>query len=123
MTVLVVDDDPIVIASCRKVLLAEGLAVQATMSVPEAVQWLRQEHHDLLLVDLKMPEYDGLHLMRIAREDHPELPILVMSGFPTPDTVARCAEAGATGFVPKPFTPRELLDAVRHAAAGRADTG
>ena len=68
MTVLVVDDDPIVIASCRKVLLAEGLAVQATMSVPEAVQWLRQEHHDLLLVDLKMPEYDGLHLMRIARE-------------------------------------------------------
>jgi len=116
VNVLVVDDDPIVIASCAKVLVFDGLGVRTARSVPDAIQELGRERYDLLLVDLKMPEYDGLHLMRIAREDHPDLPILVMSGFPTPETVARCAEAGASGFVPKPFTPRELLDAVQRAA-------
>jgi len=116
VNVLVVDDDPIVIASCAKVLVFDGLGVRTARSVPDAIQELGRERYDLLLVDLKMPEYDGLHLMRIAREDHPDLPILVMSGFPTPETVARCTEAGASGFVPKPFTPRELLDAVQRAA-------
>lgn len=123
MNVLVVDDDPIVIASCRKVLQPEGIATHCVTSVPEALKALNEREYDLLLVDVKMPEYDGFHLMRLARKGLPLLPMVVMSGFPTQETMSMSAEAGASIFLPKPFTPEELLEAVRRATGSSLAKG
>jgi DNA-binding NtrC family response regulator len=115
MNILVVDDDPIVLASCRRVLEPEGYAVFSAASVAEAVLVLKERECQLLLLDVKMPEYDGFHLLRHVRERWPRLPVVVMSGFPTSETVSASAEGGAISFIPKPFTPDELLQAVRRA--------
>ena len=115
MNVLVVDDDPIVLASCRRVLEPEGFAVFTASSVPDAGAALKEREYGLLLVDIKMPEYDGYHLLRFVRKERPGLPVIVMSGFPTGEIVSASLAGGACSFVPKPFTPEELLQAVRRA--------
>ena len=80
---------------------------------------MQERSYQLLLVDVIMPEYDGMYLIGSVRRSSPDLPILVMSGYPTPETIASGQRMGATHFIAKPFTPEELAAAVRKALAGR----
>ncbi|KPJ84085.1 MAG: hypothetical protein AMS17_16675, partial [Spirochaetes bacterium DG_61] len=69
------------------------------------------------IMDVKMPEKNGVYLLekiteKWPLETWPELPVLVMSGYPTPETIQSLIEKGAKEFIPKPFTPDELLQAV-----------
>jgi DNA-binding NtrC family response regulator len=113
--ILIVDDDRVVLSSCKRILESEGYAVSLTPSVKEALEILEQKNFDLLLVDVIMPEYDGMYLIGNVRENLPQLPILVMSGYPTPETISSGMRMGATHFIAKPFTPDELIKAVRKA--------
>jgi DNA-binding NtrC family response regulator len=116
-TILVVDDDPVVLSSCKRILEAEGFQTVLTPSVQEALKRLEEKNFDLLLVDVIMPEYDGMYLIGNVRENRPDLPILVMSGYPTPETISSGLQMGATHFIAKPFTPDELIKMVRKALA------
>ncbi len=122
MNILVVDDDPVVRASCRRILEGESHRVRLCTSAPEALAELSAGTCHLLLVDVIMPEYDGLYLIVQVRRDYPGLPILVMSGYPTPETIASGRQMGATHFIAKPFTPEELSAAVARALGGREQT-
>ncbi|MFZ1985712.1 MAG: response regulator [Desulfatitalea sp.] len=115
MRILVVDDEGIVLHSCRRILEAEGFEVTMAPSVDEALKLLDAAGAtmpSLLLVDVKMPVHDGMYLMQRVKANHPELPIIVMSGYPTEETVENAAMRGAATFIAKPFTPEELLDKV-----------
>ena len=115
MKILVVDDEGIVLLSCRRILEAEGFEVQAAPSVDEALALLAAPGATLpalLLVDVKMPVHDGMYLMQRVKASHPELPVIVMSGYPTEETVENAAMLGAATFIAKPFTPEELLEKV-----------
>jgi DNA-binding NtrC family response regulator len=113
--ILIVDDDRVVLASCRRILESEGYSASLTSSVKEALQMLEEKKYDILLVDVIMPEYDGMYLIGNVRENLPHLPILVMSGYPTPETISSGMQMGATHFIAKPFTPDELIAAVQKA--------
>jgi two-component system response regulator HydG len=63
-------------------------------------------------MDVKMPKHDGLFLMREIKKNWPEIPIIVMSGYPTPETIAEVFRLGATSFIPKPFRPDELMKSI-----------
>lgn len=115
MSILVVDDDRVVLDSCRRILQSEGYTVVLTSSATQAVARLEAQAFELLVVDVIMPEYDGIYLIGTVRKTQPNLPILVMSGYPTPETISSGLNAGATHFIAKPFTPDELLAAVRRA--------
>lgn len=116
MRVLVVDDEPIVLQSCRLVLEAEGWEVVSAASVAEALSRLESITPDLLLIDVKMPVHDGMYLMRQVKEMKPDIPIIVMSGYPTRETISKAEDLGAATFLPKPFTPDELADTLRAVA-------
>jgi len=118
MHVLVVDDDPVVLESCKRVLESEGFQYSLSSGALEALELLKRNCFDLLLVDIKMPEKDGIFLMERARELCPDVPILVMSGYPTSDTIARSELIGAKDFIPKPFTPDELIEAIHRVVRG-----
>jgi DNA-binding NtrC family response regulator len=122
VSILVVDDDPVVRSSCRKILEGEGHRVRLCTSAAEALEELSREPCQLLVVDVIMPEHDGLHLIGSVRRDRPDLPILVMSGYPTPETIASGQRMGATHFIAKPFTPEEFSAAVARALGGRQRT-
>jgi len=113
MKVLVVDDDAIVIKSCKRILEAEGFEVLTVPSADEALEIIRKYDFDLLLVDVKMPKHDGMFLMREIKKDLPDTPIIVMSGYPTQETIADVLRLGATQFIPKPFRPDELVKLIR----------
>ena len=113
--ILIVDDDLVVLASCERILESEGYAVSLTSSVKEALKMLEGKKFDILLVDVIMPEYDGIYLIGNVKENLPHMPILVMSGYPTPETISSGMRMGATHFIAKPFTPDELIAAVRKA--------
>jgi len=113
MKILVVDDDVIVIKSCRRILEAEGFEVTTVPSADEALEKIKIYDFDLLLVDVKMPKHDGIFLMREIKKNWPNIPIIIMSGYPTPETMADVLKLGAVQFIPKPFKPDELMKSIR----------
>ncbi len=101
--VLVVDDEPGVVALCHRFLTRAGYAVGTAVTAEEALAELARQPVDLLLVDVRMPGMDGFELMREARRRQPELAVVVMTGFGTVETAVRALEEGASGLVLKPF--------------------
>lgn len=120
MRIMVVDDDPTVLKSCGRVLEPEGFEVRLVPSADEALEAMRQADFALLLIDVKMPTHDGMYLMREIKKEWPDKPIILMSGYDTTQTVEEALEMGAATFVPKPFTPDELLDAI-HKVMGKQE--
>ncbi|RJQ84264.1 MAG: response regulator [Desulfobacteraceae bacterium] len=119
MKILVVDDEGIVLSSCRRILEADGFEVVMAASVDEALRVLGAGGDNLpalLLIDVKMPVHDGMYLMQKVKAKHPQMPVIVMSGYPTEETVQTAGHFGAATFIAKPFTPEELLDTVRTVA-------
>ena len=115
MNILVVDDDAIVIKSCRRILEAEGYEVSTAPGADQALEMMRTSDYDLLLIDVKMPKRDGMYLMREIKKNWPEIPTIIMTGYPTSETIAEVLKLGATLFIPKPFRPDELIKSIRQA--------
>ena len=121
MRVLVVDDDPIVLASCRRVLESKGFAVVTAASVDAAIVETLSHGFGLVIVDLKMPERDGLQLVQKVQTWGKPVPVIVMSGYPTSETVLSSLASGARAFLPKPFTPDELIAALQVVVPGEIE--
>lgn len=111
--VFVIDDDDVMLLSCRKILEKEGYEVETFESGAAGLERLVQAKPQLILVDLKMPELDGLAVIARIRDLDPELVIAVITGYATIATAVDAMKAGAYDFLPKPFTPDELRLVVR----------
>jgi CheY-like chemotaxis protein len=127
INVLVVDDEFFVCKSVQKILAAESMNTEIAMSGPEGLMKVRGRKYDLIFVDVKMPEMDGFEFIRILREIQADVPVIVISGYNTPQMRDQSSEHTAVRFVPKPFTPEEVRAAVyevlesRSAAAARGE--
>jgi len=121
MKILVVDDDEIVLESCRRILEPEGFTLSLIPTVNKAIEIMKREAFDLLLVDVKMPERDGISFIEEVKNRWPKVPFVVMSGYPVRETIADGMRLGAAGFIAKPFTPDELLRSVRKTLTGNEE--
>jgi signal transduction histidine kinase len=106
--VFVIDDDDVMLLSCRRILERDGYAVETFGSGHEGLARLATAKPQLVLVDLKMPELDGLQVIQRIRELDSDLVIAVITGYATIATAVDAMKAGAYDFLPKPFTPDEL---------------
>jgi len=113
MKILVVDDEDIVLESCQAVFELEGFEVMLVPSADKALKAMQNEDFSLLIVDVKMPKHDGMYLMEKIKEKWPDIPIIVMSGYYTTETIKEAFKMGATKFIAKPFEPDELVKTVR----------
>jgi DNA-binding response OmpR family regulator len=118
MKILIVDDERVVLEGCRLVLQSEGYEAILVSSSDFALEIMGKINPSLLLVDLKMPGHDGIYLLEEVKKQWPEVPIIVMSGYATPETIEEVFVQGADAFLPKPFTPDELLEKIRQASNG-----
>lgn len=116
MKILIVDDERIVLDSCKRVLEVEGHTTTPVASADAALEALGAERYALILMDIKMPGRNGLSLMREVKEKWPDIPIIAMSGYATPATIEEVTKTGAAAFVAKPFTPDELTEVLRQVA-------
>ena len=117
--ILVVDDAGPVLVLCVNVLQAIGYSIRASTRGDAAVELLRNEPFDLLIVDYKMPGMTGFEVMEQARALRPELACLLMTGHGTAEVVAEATRLGFNSVLPKPFTPSELRRAVGEVLASK----
>lgn len=113
--ILVVDDEKVVIRSVQMVLKAEGYDIEGAVSGKDAILKMEQNSYNLVLTDLNMPEMDGISLIRWLRQNRPDVGIVILTGYPSQETIKEALELGIIDYVPKPFTPAVLLDVTRRA--------
>ena len=115
--VMLVDDHPVFRMGLKKLLNDQpDLNVQSeTETVQEALELLKLESVDLLIVDLSLTEASGLDLIKKVRAAHPNLPVLVVSMHDETLFAERSLKAGALGFVMKTEAPKKILEAIRKA--------
>ncbi len=113
--ILVVDDEPGIILLCQRLLQRAGFCVFQTTNPVEGLAILERELVDLLLVDIRMPGMDGFQLLERARKRHPDLAVVIMTGFGTVETAIEALRRGADGLILKPFSGGELVQSVKHA--------
>jgi DNA-binding NtrC family response regulator len=113
--VLAVDDEEVVCESIRRVLTEEGYSVQTTTSSREGLELIRKDIFDLLLLDIKMPEVDGIEFLRTARSASPETEVIIITGYATIETAVEAIKLGAFDYLEKPVSPPQLVVATARA--------
>ena len=126
--ILVVDDEIGIRGAVQRALQRAGHEIMLAVDGLEAARTIREVGADLALIDIHMPNMDGMELLITLQAIAPTMPVVVMSGGDRNRQMGRLADAplmGATAILTKPFTLGELRDVVTRAlAAGRqADTG
>ncbi|EGV32844.1 two component transcriptional regulator, LuxR family [Thiorhodococcus drewsii AZ1] len=118
--ILIADDHAVVRQGIRQVLALAGQFEVAAEAKDgwELIEMLRDGGFDLLLTDMSMPGPSGVALLKRLREEHPGLPVLVLSMHGETQVAARALKAGANGYVTKDCDPNVLLSAVRKVARG-----
>lgn len=117
-TVLVVDDEQVVCQACRRVLIREGFVVETTSDPDDGLRRALSGTYAAILLDVKMPTMDGIHFLRILRQNQVLVPVVVMTGYPIAQNAVAAARLGASDYVVKPFTPEEITRAVKKAVSG-----
>lgn len=118
--VLIVDDAGEVIVLCVNMLQSLGYAVKGAQRGETALELIRQEPFDLVIVDYKMPEMNGFEVFEQARAIRPEMAFMLLTGHATGDVVEDAEQLGFNAILLKPFTRDRLRGAVEQALAGRA---
>ncbi|MBI4167278.1 MAG: sigma-54-dependent Fis family transcriptional regulator [Acidobacteria bacterium] len=113
--ILIVDDESVVRDSLGKWFTEEGYNVETASSAKDALLKLPIERWDLALLDIKMPGMDGLELNRKMREAHPEIIIIIMTGYASVETAVQALKDGAYDYITKPFDPDDLTHVIQKA--------
>jgi DNA-binding NtrC family response regulator len=117
--ILVIDDEAIVRTSCSRTLVPEGYEVKLAQNGVEGLRLLGEERFDLVLTDLKMPDMDGIEVLRKIKEDWNLTEVIIITGYQTVDTAVKAIKLGAFDYIEKPFTPDKLISAVTAAFANK----
>jgi FixJ family two-component response regulator len=113
--VVVVDDDKAILRAVARMLDTERLRVFTFSSAQEFLDESRMPHPDCLLLDIRMPDFDGLDLIRVVRATRGETPAVFMTATGRVATVVEAMREGAEDLLVKPFTAAELMHAIEHA--------
>jgi len=118
--ILVVDDEKVVRDGCTRVLTGKGFEVLTAENGLQAMEMLPENSVDIILLDLKMPVMSGEEVLEKVCKDHPDIPIIIITGHGTIDTAVECMKNGAYDFVTKPFQIDPFLLTINRAADKRA---
>lgn len=116
---LIVDDDFDMLEVLDRHLKQENYHTYKAGSVMEAIDILKHSSIDLLITDLQMPGMNGMELVKYVDDHYPEIPKLVITGYPSIDNALTAIKSGALDYLPKPFTKTELLTSVKKSLVNR----
>jgi len=107
--ILVIDDEKVIRDSCKRILIAEGHIVKSAEDGNIGLRLFKEFRPDLVLVDLKMPGKNGMEVLEEIESSDPNVIKIVITGYATVDSAVDAMKKGAYDFIPKPFTPDEIL--------------
>ena len=114
-SILIVDDEPAILTSLSKILEDEGYQIAMAKSGQEALKMLGADPPDLMMLDIWMPELDGIETLKRARDQAPQVQVVMMSGHGNIETAVKAIKLGAYDFIEKPLSLENVTLRVRHA--------
>ena len=115
--ILVVDDDEVVRLSHLRSLKDSSCNVEAAWDGDEALRVMEQRSFDVVLLDLRMPGTDGLSVLKAIKHRWPESEVVIITGYPSVDSVKEAVRLGACDYLAKPVGPVEVINATNGAIA------
>lgn len=109
INILVVDDEQLMREGCRRILSKRGWGVALAKDGQEGLGCLKENHFDIMLLDLKMPGLKGTEVLEEARQIDPDLLVIIITGYATVESAVEAMKIGAYDFVSKPFSPDQLI--------------
>jgi len=112
---LVIDDEQIVLDSVTRILSEENYQVDTSLSGREGLAKALKGGYELVLTDIRMPDIGGMRVLRDVKRAKPKLPVVIITGYATVRSAVQAMKLGAADYLEKPFTPDQLLKAVKGA--------
>ena len=104
-----------VLDSVKKILAEENFEVDATLSGKAGIEMALKNPYDIVFTDIRMPEVDGLIVLRDIKRQKPALPVSIITGYGSVRSAVQAMKLGASDYIEKPFSPDELVRSVRNA--------
>ena len=120
LRILVIDDEPTLLGSCRRILECAGHRVQTAETASSALELCRGQSFDVVLLDIPLSDMSGLDLVERLKEVAPLIRIVVMTGYGSREMVVEAVRRGARGFQLKPFLATELRQVVASGATSKS---
>ena len=112
LKILVIDDENVICDACHLVLEEKGHAVDRCLTGKAGLLAIEQGPYDLILLDMKLPDIDGMEILKSVREKGSGPVVIVMTGYSTMSNALQAMKLGAADYLAKPFTDDELVEAV-----------
>jgi len=112
LNVLVIDNEDVICDACHLVLTEKGHTVDYCKTGKSGLRAISRGPYDLLLLDMKLPDMDGMDILRSLKGQMPPLRVIVMTGYSTLSNAVEAMKLGAADYLSKPFTDDELTEAV-----------
>jgi two-component system response regulator HydG len=113
--ILLIEDDVAFCKLLEKFLIKKSFEVTTAFSAAEAKSKIKNTEFDLIITDLRLPDYDGILLMTEIKATHPSIPVLLMTGYSDVSTAVKAIKNGAADYISKPFNPEEVLLVINNA--------
>ena len=117
---LVVDDEPVICRACRRILLPHGFEVETTCDAIEGLALAAEQDFAVVLLDIKMVALDGIGFLEQLRKVKPDVPVILITGYPNVRNAASAMRLGAADYIMKPFAPEQIIGAVERVLRERA---
>jgi CheY-like chemotaxis protein len=111
--ILVLDDDPVVTLSCKRILGAEGYNIITVDRGEDAIKKVANEEFDLLISDVRLPDVNGITVLKESKKVQPNLDVVIITGYPTLEDAKESVKLGAFEFIEKPFTPEFMMNVAK----------
>src|SRR3974390_3058874 len=112
LKLLVVDDEEVICEGCRRIFNRQGFEVEKCSDACQGLSLAKQNNYSAILLDIKMPTMDGIAFLESLRQQKADVPVVLMTGYPSIPNAASAIRLGASDYVTKPFTPEEISQAV-----------
>jgi DNA-binding response OmpR family regulator len=109
---LVVDDEETICQSCRRIFSPAGFRVETSSDARRGLSLAVEEDYTAILLDIRMPQMDGMEFLEALRKKKPDVPVIIVTGYPSIPNAASAMRLGAADYVTKPFTPEQITQAV-----------
>ncbi len=113
--ILIIEDDAAFCQMLQKFLTKHNYQVQTSYTAPDAKVKISQTDFDLVLTDLRLPDYDGIRLLSDIKAINPKIQVILMTGFAEVGTAVKAMKKGAFDYISKPFTPEEIVMVIENA--------
>ena len=121
--VLVIDDEPKIVSFVTRALTARGYDVDSAGNGAHGLELIRIGGYAVVVLDLRLPDIDGIDVLRSTLEERPDQQVIVLSALPDVETKVQCLDLGAADYITKPFSLTEFLARVRRRVRQRAVDG